>query len=134
MNITFRWINLEKDEKIEELMRTQLLGLEKFAKDLFKKETLVQVELGKSTRHHRKGPYFYLECQLSFPKKILRAVAEKESFEEAIDEVKDELLRQIKKYKSSLRAKAERRMRKIKREKRVAKEAQKKEGKRVWYE
>lgn len=133
MNIVFRWFNLEKDEKIEERLRKKILSLARFAKKIFEKEILVQVEIGKTTGH-KKGPFFYVECQIEFPKKILRAVAEKENLFSAIEEVESELSRQIKKYKEQILAKTKRRIRKIKRTKRIAKEAQTKEGKRVWFE
>jgi len=60
------------------------------------------VEIGKESRHHQKGPYFLAECQMRFPKKSLRSVAESEDLRQAITEVKDELQRELKQYKTKL--------------------------------
>jgi len=58
------------------------------------------VEIGKETRHHQKGPFFRAECQMRLPEKSIRSVAVKEDLRLAIDEIKDELQRELKQYKN----------------------------------
>lgn len=62
----------------------------------------LQVEVGKSTRHHAKGPYFHAEMLLRVPGKEFRAESEAEDLYAAIDEVKDQLRRQLTDYKDRL--------------------------------
>jgi len=58
------------------------------------------VEIEKETRHHHKGPFFRAECQMRLPKKSIRSIAAKEDLRLAIDEIKDELQRELKQYKN----------------------------------
>ncbi|MBM5789811.1 ribosome-associated translation inhibitor RaiA [Candidatus Parcubacteria bacterium] len=87
------------DEKIEQLRR--ICGDFDPADDL-------KMEVGKSTQHHAKGPYYHAEMHLVLPGKELRAVHEGEDLYEAIDNVKDQLRRQIKEYKDRLKDKSQR--------------------------
>lgn len=74
------------------------------------------VEIGKSTKHHRKGPFFRAECQIRLPGKHLRAEAEREDLRLAIIEIKDELQRQLKQYKEKVNSKTKRQLRGFKKE------------------
>ena len=60
--------------------------------------------VGKTTKHHRTGPYFRAEANLSVGKKLLRAEALGENLNEAIDLLEEELEREIKKFKERKRA------------------------------
>jgi ribosome-associated translation inhibitor RaiA len=59
------------------------------------------LELSKPSFHHRKGPEaFYAEMNLQLPgKKLLRSEAYANDLRAAIDEVKEEFERELKKYK-----------------------------------
>ena len=59
----------------------------------------VRVEIGKPSKHHRSGKVFYAEANLKMGGKLLRATCQHEDLRNAIVEVKDELQRQIKKFK-----------------------------------
>ncbi len=74
------------------------------------------VEVGRGTFHHKKGPVFWAECQMRFPKRSLRSVAQGEDLKLVITEVKDELQRQLKQYKEKLTAQAKRGARVFKKE------------------
>jgi len=75
--------------------------------------------------------FYYVECNLSFPKKLIRAESLKKDLKSAIYEVKDELKREIKEYRQKFFAKFKRGARKLKRELRISEAAKIKEGKRV---
>lgn len=62
-----------------------------------------RVEIGKPSSHHKKGDVFYAEINLKMPGKLLRAVSENWDVRLAVTEVKDELQRQIRKYKEKTR-------------------------------
>ena len=64
----------------------------------------LEIEVGKTTRHHKTGPYFRAEANLSVGKTMLRAEALGETLNEAIDLVEGELTREIKKFKERKRA------------------------------
>ena len=74
------------------------------------------VELAKSTKHHRQGKIWYCEVNLTAPfaAKPIRARAMELSIFAAIDEVKYEIEREIKKYKERFRTKGIRDLRKAK--------------------
>ena len=48
---------------------------------------------------HKESPFFRAECQIKFLKKSLRAEAVSEDLRQAISEVRNDLERQVKKYK-----------------------------------
>ncbi len=82
-----------------------------------------RVEIEKTTHHHRKGPFFRAECQLWLQGKDLRAEAKNEDLRQAIVEVKDELQREIKKYKGKMSSKTKRSRRFLKKLLKLAKGA-----------
>ena len=59
-----------------------------------------QVELSKTTNHHKAGDIFRAEINLQKDGKQFRAVSEQETIMSAMDEAKDEILRELKSYKS----------------------------------
>ncbi len=67
-----------------------------------------RIEIGKPSEHHKKGDIFYAEVNLKMPGKLLRATSENWDLRIAITEVKDEIQRQIRKYKEKMIAKSRR--------------------------
>lgn len=57
---------------------------------------LCEVEVGKTTHHHRGGDFFKAEVNLRSGGNNFYAVAEKDDLYASIDEVKDDIVRQIK--------------------------------------
>lgn len=66
------------------------------------------VEVGKSTKHHAKGPFFCAEFQLSVPGSQLRAATQEEDLYHAIVVARDQIRRQLKGRKDKLKDKHER--------------------------
>lgn len=65
----------------------------------------VNVEIGKTTKHHVNGEIFRAEINVSVKGKVLRAVSDKEDLYSAIDDVHDEIvevLRDSKERKDAL--------------------------------
>ncbi|TAL49110.1 ribosome-associated translation inhibitor RaiA [Patescibacteria group bacterium] len=56
-------------------------------------------EVGKTTKHHRSGHVFRAEVSLRLPGESFYAFAERDDLYAAIDEVRDEILRQLKSHK-----------------------------------
>jgi len=89
--------NLELTEAIENYVREKIGMLEKFLKHIDLPQS-ARVEIGKLSKHHRKGDVFFAEVNLELPHKLLRATVDAEDLYEAIDRVKEEIEREIIKY------------------------------------
>lgn len=135
MKIVIKTTNIQLTTSLKEYIQEKINSLEKFAK-MFQKEEYFNhffgkgkprveawVEVGKETLHHKKGPFFFAECQMRFPKQSIRSTARAENLKLAINEVKDELQRKLKQFKEKLKAQTERRTRILEKELKLAKEA-----------
>jgi len=109
MKIVIKGTNIKLNQGIKQYINEKFNGLEKFARVFQNKKKYffkggkpkveMWVEVGRTTLHHRKGEIFRAEGQLKLPGKSLRAEAQSEDLKIAINEVKDELQRELKKYK-----------------------------------
>jgi len=127
MKIVIKTTNIKLTRELQRLIDQKINQLENFAKILQQKEKYFDsffgkgkprveawIEVGKKTLHHQKGPFFWAEAQLRFPKRSLRATATAKDLKLAICEVKDELQRQLKKYRQKVEAQTKRRARVLK--------------------
>jgi putative sigma-54 modulation protein len=138
MKIIIKATKIELTPQIKEFIEKQINSLEKFAKGIFG-ERYYDGFFGKGkpraeARVEIKGKergFYYVECNLFFPQRLIRSESLKKDLKAAIYEVKDELQREIKEYKEKFFAKYKRGARKWKREVKVAEAAKLKEGKRV---
>ncbi len=106
MKIDIKTTNVQLNEALQKYIEEKIGPLDKFVEG-----GRVWVEIGKPSRHHRKGPEtFYAEAniQLPFKGRVIRSESSKEDLRLAIDEVKDELQRELKKYKGVREAKQRR--------------------------
>jgi len=87
---------MELTDAIKTFVEEKVQVLEKMTEDWEPAE--LRIEVGKTTNHHAKGPYFRAEMQLSIPGEVLRAVEEEEDLYESIDKARDNLRRQLKEY------------------------------------
>lgn len=99
MQIDIKTKNITLDNPLREFVNEKIGGLEKFLQTAG--QVFAVVEIGKSTKHHQKGPFFYAECNIHIGQsnQVLRATCEHENLRNAIVDVKDELQQQIKKFK-----------------------------------
>ncbi len=121
MRINIKATNIKLDEALKVWVEKKIGEIEKFLVDFgsrkyFKEKPNleIKVEIGKTTRHHLKGEVFRAEAQLCLPKQIIRAEAVSEDLRDAINQVKDELQREVKRYKGKRIARARRWARKVK--------------------
>ncbi len=120
MNIQIKATNIELnkalrfwvEEKVGELKKNLVKFEEAPKKGREKIEA--RVEIGKTSRHHRKGDVFRAEIQIYLPKKPLRAVAKSIDLRSAVVEARDELDREIRKYKGKRLARARKWARRMK--------------------
>ena len=120
MKINILTKNIKLTPALKDFIEEKINPLEKFAKILQNKKCYnhflgrgkpkveAWIEIGKETLHHKKGPFFWAECQMRFPGKSIRSTARAENLELAVNEVKDELQRELKEYKEKIMAKEKR--------------------------
>lgn len=126
MKIVIRAQNIKLTPIFKKYIEEKINSLGKFLK-IFQEKTYFNsffgkgkpkveawVEVGRTTRHHKKGNVFRAEVQLRFPKKSIRSEAVSKNLRQAITEVKDELQREFKQYKEKLTSKTKRRKRVLK--------------------
>jgi putative sigma-54 modulation protein len=99
MKITIKGINIKLSPALEDYIRKKIDSLEKFLENVDESNIEAWVEVGKPSQHHRQGDVYYAEVDLRLSGKILRAEAQEWDLRVAVDVVKDELQRAIKKYK-----------------------------------
>ncbi|MDP3785269.1 MAG: ribosome-associated translation inhibitor RaiA [bacterium] len=104
MRVSLKGTNIALLESTREYVDKKLVKTtEKFlARD--GESICLDIEVGKTTRHHKTGPYFRAEANLSMGKTMLRAEALGETLNEAIDLAEEELEREIKKFKERRRS------------------------------
>ncbi|MBI4280602.1 ribosome-associated translation inhibitor RaiA [Candidatus Uhrbacteria bacterium] len=105
--ISIKGTNITLTDSITDTIEKKLVTLSKLTEKMEPVAEML-VEVGKSTRHHRKGPFWRAEATLHLPGKVLRAEGTDISLYGSIDSVKDELARQIKSYKERLVARVKR--------------------------
>jgi len=94
MRINIKGTGMEITSAIGDYLNKKLEHINKFV-DPADESALCDVELGKTTKHHNKGDLFRAEINLHIKGKNLRAVSETEDLYASIDEVKDEMTREL---------------------------------------
>ena len=94
MKINIKATGITLTPAISEYIHKKIVVIEKY---LTKEntETMVQMEVGKSTHHHKSGPVFRAEIRLVSGNIDLYAVSEQEDLYAAIDIVKDEIVHSL---------------------------------------
>jgi putative sigma-54 modulation protein len=98
MQINLKTKDMELTDAIRQYVDERMLTVAKIV-DEYDPAAMVDVEVGKSTQHHNKGPYMRAEMNLSFLGNMFRSEEEREDLYEAIDTSKDDLRRQVVEHK-----------------------------------
>jgi len=99
MKIIFKKKDFEITSNVESYVEKKMETLEKFFKSFNEEKIIVEVELGKATVRQKTGDIFRAEINLSLGGKIFRAESEQADLLAAIDETRDDLEQEIKKFK-----------------------------------
>lgn len=99
MNIHIKTTNLTLTPDIESYLDKKMESIEKII-DPNDTSIYCQVELAKTTNHHKSGEIYRAEINLRKGGEQFRAVSEQDSLTAAIDEVKDELVSELKTHRS----------------------------------
>lgn len=98
MKIDLFYKNITSEKALEVFVNEKIGSLEKFVGNAAE----VRVELGMPSKHHRSGPIFYAEVNLKFKGKLFRGTNHHADLRIAIVNVKNELQKQINKFKEKV--------------------------------
>lgn len=99
MNIIIHAKNIELTLAIKAYAEEKISSLAKFLRPANAKVAEAKIELAKPSEHHKTGPVFYAEVDLALGGLVMRATTQQSDLYAAIDEIREELERQIKKDK-----------------------------------
>jgi len=100
MKIIFKEKDFEITPSIESYVEKKMETLEKFFKSFGEEKRIIEVELGKSTGKQKSGNIFRAEINITLEGKTFRAESEQTDIFSAIDEMRDDLEQEIKKFKN----------------------------------
>lgn len=100
MRIAIRATNINLTPELRKYALEKIGSLERFFKDTAPDSVIVDIEIGRPSRHHRKGEIFRCEVNVSLGKRLLRAEERAASVKGAIDLVRDEIQREAKKLRA----------------------------------
>lgn len=94
MSINIKATNMELTSAISDYVNRRLVGIEKFIRD--SEEMIAFIEVGKTTNHHKQGDIFRAEFNIEISGAKFYTFSEKEDLYVAIEDAKEEIVRQIK--------------------------------------
>ena len=98
MHHNIKTTDFEMTPEVSEYLDSKLQTLDKYvARD--DESVKCDVEIGRSTEHHQSGKVFRVEINITIGKKMLRAVAEEETINAAIDRAKDDITKTLRRHK-----------------------------------
>lgn len=103
MQIKIKTTNIELTSAIESYVEEKVRGVEKFAVPHVDEDPIAEVEIGKTTNHHNSGDVFRAEINLRVRGKHFRATSEKSDLYAAIDDVRNEIVRELNSHKDKTR-------------------------------
>ena len=97
MRTSVKTTNVELNDALSRYLDEKLAHVEKFMPS-GDESVHAEVEIGKTTEHHKHGDVYRAEINLHIARKNFRAVAHGEDLYAAIDEMQDEIVREVKRY------------------------------------
>ena len=95
MQIIWKGTNLTLTDDVKDYLQKKIISLA----ELTPRALAFRIEIELTTRHHRHGDIYRAEVNVDLPKKVLRAESFGETIFQAIDQLKDEIRREILKYR-----------------------------------
>src|SRR3989344_322588 len=101
MKINLRAKNIELTPAIENYVYKKVTNLEKLLStiEINGGEALVNFEVGKITKHHKSGIVFHSNCLININGEKFYCSSDKEDLYQAIDEIRESLYEEIRRYK-----------------------------------
>ncbi|MCR4311383.1 MAG: ribosome-associated translation inhibitor RaiA, partial [Candidatus Taylorbacteria bacterium] len=98
MTTHLKGTNITLTDEIRAYLDKRLEGVRKFLPSEAD-ACIADIELGKTTEHHQTGDIFRAEITIHLKGKSFRAVSEREDLYTAIDDMKDEITRELSSHK-----------------------------------
>jgi len=95
MKINIKATGIELTQAISDYVYKRISSVEKYLDRKNSQDAVAQVEVGKSTRHHKSGNVFRAEVHITGVGVDLYAVSVMEDLYAAIDVVKDEMVQNV---------------------------------------
>lgn len=101
MQINLKSKNMNLTEAIYSYVQKRVTNLEKLLSVIEKDggEVMVNFEVGKSTKHHKTGDVFHSDCLINIDGKKFYSSSDKEDIYQSIDEIKESLYEEIRRFK-----------------------------------
>lgn len=93
MRTNIKATNIELTSEIRAYVEKKLENITRFVKN---EDVLVQMEIGKTTNHHKQGDVYLGEITMHFKGQDFRAQAEEESLFSAIDKAATDIVEKLK--------------------------------------
>lgn len=90
MRLNLKGTNISLNDDIRSYLNKRLVSISKFI-DIEDPAVLINVELGRSTKHHQSGDIFFAEINIYRGKETFRAVSNHPDLNSAIDDMRDEI-------------------------------------------
>lgn len=94
MRLNVKATNITISDQVRAYLEKKLQSLERLA-DFDDSALLVDVELGRTTRHHQTGDVFFAEINIHRGKESFRAVTDRPDLMSAIDGARDSIAREL---------------------------------------
>jgi len=98
MTINLKGTAITLTPEISNYLHKRLAGIEKFLPDQAD-ASIIDVELGRTTKHHQAGDIFRAEINVHIGNRTFRAVSEMKDLYSAIDGMKDQVARELASFK-----------------------------------
>jgi len=99
MKLNILATNIRLTKAISEYVTAKVMQFEKLLGKKGDIEVLVEVEVGKVSKHHKSGDVFRAEVNLTRKGKLFRAESTKDDLYKAIDSVKNLVLKELRRNK-----------------------------------
>ncbi|MFH1769769.1 MAG: ribosome-associated translation inhibitor RaiA [Parcubacteria group bacterium] len=104
MKVIIKSTNIDIPSTIREYIDSRVSSIEKLLIDKEKAVAQIRIEIGRPSKHHRKGEVHYAEINLSVGNTLFRSAVEHERVRPALDEARDDIKGQLRRYKTKQRS------------------------------
>jgi putative sigma-54 modulation protein len=106
MKIVIKATQLDLTPPLKIYIERRLAPLERLVRSFEKAgELMLNVEVARATRHHKKGDVFYVELTMRVPQKTMRLEQNSPDVRIAIDKAKDRLKSELQRFKGKMQRK-----------------------------
>lgn len=99
MKHNIKTLDMQLTKAISDYLEKRIAHLDKFVDSDIRESLMCYVELGKTTKHHKKGDLFKMELTINTGGKSFRAEAEESDLYASIDVATDEMSEELKSFK-----------------------------------